>query len=103
MKSIAIEDYLSIGSNNAHTREELANLTSLSDREVRRLIADARRTTDGPVIISSSDTVGYWLAEDIYDADRFIKETNRRIRKLQESKRSAIDYLGREIGNADNS
>ena len=53
-----IEEYIPTGKDNAISRRQLVTLTRLTDRDVRRLINLARRTT---VIISADDGSGYYL------------------------------------------
>ena len=57
-----ITDFIGIGRENAVTREQLAATLGISDRRVRRLIADARHK--GVPIINMQDGKGYYISED---------------------------------------
>jgi len=66
-------------------RKFLAAFLNISDRMVRRLIADLR--TGGEPIISHSKSKGYWYydrtVEDCFEADIMIRETFSRIKQLK--------------------
>lgn len=75
-----ILDYIPYGRENAITRQELAKLTKLDDRAVRKEIK--RLTKQGVPIISSSHYKGYWLSDDIDEWEAYINEIDRRRESL---------------------
>ncbi len=73
-----IFDLLPEGQENAVSRKDLATITGLNDRELRREIASERR--EGALIISSSDTKhnGYFRPANADELRRFVVSmTNR--------------------------
>lgn len=64
------------GKENAKTRKELSKLLSVSDRNLRVIIADLRAL--GVPIISNTDKGGYYLPSNEYEAREYIKSMNNR-------------------------
>ena len=56
-----ITDFIPEGHENAISRKSLCTLTGLSDRKIRQMIEEARRST---IIISNDDGSGYWRYPD---------------------------------------
>lgn len=65
---MTVETYLGLGAEAAKTRSQLSVELGISDRELRRRIAEARER--GVPIVSSSRTAGYYIAAT--DAERRI-------------------------------
>lgn len=73
-----IKDFIPRGKENAISREMLRTLTGCSDREVRKMIREARLNHEGSFILSSSDVSGYWLSENLSEVRAFLLETYNR-------------------------
>ena len=71
-----ITGYMEYGSTNAVTRSELAVLSGLSDRQVRKEIEVYRLNWDSskPFICSSPHGKGYWLTNNMREIERFRRE-----------------------------
>ena len=79
-------DMIPVGRENAVSRKDLTGMTGLSDREVRRQIADLRALDDGDdfVIVSTSRRGrGYFLSDKPEEITHFIAEMLCRIRMIQ--------------------
>ncbi len=74
-----IEELIPCGKVNAVSREWLAGATGMTDREVRREIANAREERK-VVILSRSDGAGYYrpLPEDADDLNLFVRREKAR-------------------------
>ena len=75
-----ISDFIPTGKENAITRDSLRCLTGMSDRAVRRMIADERAM--GVPIISCSHSAGYYLAETEAEKQIILRELGSRIAKM---------------------
>lgn len=75
-------DDIPIGRENAISRNALANLWNVSDREARRIVADMRTIEDGTdyVIVSVSRGAGYYRTQNICEIHHFTNEMRKRIR-----------------------
>jgi len=73
-----ILDYIPKGRNNAISRQDLEQLTGLSDRAIRKEIK--KLVQKGIPILSSSQSKGYWYSDDIEELENFIKESKNRCR-----------------------
>lgn len=71
-----ISDYIPYGKDHAISRAELARLTGLKDRQVRKSIK--RELGRGTVILSSASARGYWRTDDLAEIEAFIRESDRR-------------------------
>ncbi|MBS4786212.1 MAG: hypothetical protein KH009_08900 [Clostridiales bacterium] len=60
-----IEDYIPFGRERAIPRAELLRLTGLSDRQLSRELANARRR--GVLIVNLQDARGYFQTDDLND------------------------------------
>ena len=71
-----ITGHMEYGSINAVTRSELAILSGLSDRQIRKEIEVYRLSWDSskPFICSSPHGKGYWLTNNIHEIERFRRE-----------------------------
>jgi len=75
------------GYNNAITREELMNITGKDDRSVRLGI---RNLIDkGYVIMSSSNTKGYWLPDSYDEIELYISQLEHRAKECMKRAKSA--------------
>lgn len=75
-----ITDFIPEGKNNAITRNQLCNLTGLSDRKVRELIEQAR--SKGEIIINAQDGAGYFRTEDLNEIEKQYKRNDRRAKSI---------------------
>lgn len=66
-----IKDFIPRGKENAISREMLRTLTGCSDREIRKMIREARLNHEGSFILSSSDVSGYWLSDNLTEVRAF--------------------------------
>lgn len=64
------------GRENAISREDLASLTEMDERKIRREIK--KLISQGHVILSSSSAKGYWRSDDTAEIERFIQESDHR-------------------------
>lgn len=71
-----ITDYIPYGKDHAISRAELARITGLKDREVRKAIK--RELGRGTVILSSAAARGYWRTDDTAEIEAFIRESDHR-------------------------
>lgn len=74
-----ILDYIPYGKENAIKRENLVLITKLSDRNVRELIAEARREE---VIINLQDGGGYYRPTCKAEIERYLKQETRRAKSI---------------------
>jgi len=74
-----IENYIPKGRDNKISRESLVLCTGLTDRNVRRLISEAR--ADGYAIVGDPNG-GYYMAETEADYDLLLGELMSRAKKL---------------------
>lgn len=73
------------------TRSQLVSMTGMSDREVRREIAELRKA--GVRVASSSKTAGYWLCQTEEDYRHLRAEMYSRIRDIAKTIRAMDDNL----------
>lgn len=80
-----------VGRDNAISRKELANKWAISDREMRRRIADMRAVDDGSnmVIVSVSHGGGYYRTDKLPEIEHFIAEMTKRTRNIFKAIRRA--------------
>ncbi len=83
---MSICDYIGIGAANAVSKQDLCDMTGLSEREVRRRIAAER--DKGVPIVSSSHSKGYYLAETQEDYNVLQREIMSRATKLMRQYRN---------------
>lgn len=77
---MSICDYIGIGAASAVSKQDLCDMTGLSEREVRRRIAAERNK--GVPIVSSSHSKGYYLASTEEDYNILQREIMSRATKL---------------------
>lgn len=85
-----IVKHIPFGKQNAITRMELANITNLTDREVRRLISEARTET---VILSVYGGKGYFrpTQEEKTEVEKWLRrEHNRAVSTFKAMKAARI-------------
>lgn len=78
---VHIEEFIPFGKENAITREHLAEVAGLSDREMRRLIAKARR--EHPILNHQSGD-GYYrpTIKEYMEAKAFYKQETHRAKMI---------------------
>ena len=91
-----ISDFIGVGKENAVTRGELVALLNLPDRQVRRLIQEAR--DQGEIIINAQDGAGYYRSEDLGDLQRQLRLNQRRALSVLRQQK----YLRQKIREAEN-
>lgn len=84
MKDLKIEDFLSVGHENPKTSRELSDLLNISQREVRRLVQEARLQKI-PICASCVDNPGYYIARNKKDMSRYLQALQRRMDVLDET------------------
>lgn len=84
-----IEEYIPFGKENAISRAELSMLTGINDRTIRFLIKESNDTAvdKGYGIVSSSTANGYWKTRELDDIDRYLRESDNRIKTENENNR----------------
>lgn len=90
-----IIDYIPKGSKNAVTRQRLADLTGLKDREIRKEIARARREH---CICNSQNGAGYYIPESVGEAKRYVEQETHRLKSIGWSMKGAREYIRRHDG-----
>lgn len=72
------------GRDNAISRAELARITGMSDRKLRDTIkaANAELIKNGEAIVSSSSVRGYWRTRNRAEMQRYLAESDHRIRMI---------------------
>jgi len=87
-----ISEYLCKGQENAITLANLARITGLSEREIRKRISDAR--ANGEVILSTTEiTGGYYLPSTKEEVQRFVNAMTKRGRSAFRARKSAAELL----------
>ena len=76
-----IVDYIPFGRKNAITRTRLRIVTGLNDRQIRRMIAEARENT---VILNMQDGKGYFrpLPEERHLVESYAKQETARLKSI---------------------
>lgn len=89
-------DMIPFGRENAVSRKDLMQMTGLSDRDNREVIAKMRTDAEAEdVIVSTSHHGGYHRTTDEAEIDHFIREIDSRKQKLDAAKRAAISVRER--------
>lgn len=78
----------------AVTRGELAAITGLGDRTIRREIKALREQTD-VAILNSQDGKGYWISNDPSEIEAWLNQERHRMREIGKSLKSAKKALKR--------
>lgn len=91
-----ISDYIPYGQKNAVSRRRLVRITGLPDREVRELIAIARRDT---AIINLQNGGGYFrpLPEEKRLVERWMSQERKRAKRVFWSMKGAKEFMRREL------
>lgn len=89
-QAVHIADFLLPGQQNAVPLRNLASLTGLPERDLRRQIERERRAG---VLIVSDNRHGYWLAADPGEAQRFARSMKHRAHEILRTAR-AIEGAG---------
>lgn len=84
-----IVDYIPKGKENAISRERLRQKTGLEDRQMRRMIADARRDT---CIINDQKGRGYYRPDNKAEAERYIRQEEHRAKTIFMNLQGAKKY-----------
>lgn len=66
--SFDITNFIGAGKENAVTRGELVAILNLPDRQIRRMIQEARER--GEIIINAQDGTGYYMSDDVGELKR---------------------------------
>ncbi len=74
--SFDITNFIGTGRENAVTRGELVAILNLPDRQIRRLIQEARDR--GEIIINAQDGAGYYMSNDVGELKRQYQSNRRR-------------------------
>lgn len=84
-----------IGRENAVTKQQLAIKWGINERRVRETIARLRLIDfqDNFVIVSFSDSKGYFKTNNIYEIKHFIAETENRAREIRKPLKRAYEVL----------
>ena len=90
-KKELIASVLKMGKRNAISRDALCEITGLSDRMNRRLIHDLRK--DGSIILSNTDTGGYYYPSTITEAVRCERSMNSRAIKCFEASKAMRNWI----------
>ena len=93
-----IAEFIPTGHENAVTREQLVIRLNLTDREIRRLIEEARDR--GELIINDGDGRGYYISDDIADIKKqFFMDKSRakRIFKRLKTMRRILKDAGVDV------
>lgn len=86
-----ILEYIPVGHKNPVTRESLCMSTGLSDRNIRKLISEARRTAP---IVNVQNGNGYYIPDmqdpvDKSQLSHFVKQEERRLKSIGWSLKAA--------------
>jgi hypothetical protein len=93
-----VTDFIGIGKENAVTRGELVAVLNLPDRQIRRLIQEAR--CQGVMILNAQDGAGYYISNDAGELEKqYRANRNRAMSILLQQK--YIRLRLREIAAAD--
>ena len=89
---MSILDYIPYGENNAISREDLKQITGLTDRQMRKKIEIARETTP---ILNFQGGKGYFIPTETeqYLVIRWIRQEASRRRKLEKGILGAEKFL----------
>lgn len=91
-----ITDFIGRGRENATSREELVQLLNLPDRQIRKMIEQARKR--GEIIINDGTGVGYYISEDLADLTAQYKMNQHRAMSILVQQK----YLRRKIKEMEN-
>jgi len=89
-----IVNHIPFGKQNAITRLELANITNLTDREVRRLISEARKET---VILSVYGGKGYFrpTKDERREVEKWLRKEHSRAVSTFKAMKAARNFVKR--------
>ena len=90
-KKELIANVLKMGKRNAISRDELCEITGVSDRENRRLIHQLRK--DGRIILSNTDTGGYYYPATLTEAVKCERSMNNRGVKCFEASKAMREWI----------
>lgn len=83
-KDICIEDLIPFEKRNAISREELCRITGLNDRDVRRLISEAK-SERGAYIINIGNGYFFPTVEEALELQSYIKQEEAKAKSIFES------------------
>lgn len=86
-----IKSNLKFGKKNALTREQLTLLIGANDRHTRALIQELRE--EGVIIISSSQTKGYYYPSNKQEAEQFVHEMEKRGKRCMYTCKQARQWI----------
>lgn len=90
-----ILEFIPYGKENAVNRHDLSQIVGLSDRDTRRAIADARKTTP---IINLSDGNGYYRPTNKEELYRYILQENARAMHILKNIQVATKEYNKIVG-----
>ena len=88
-------EFIPYGRENAIKRQDLRDMLGVSDRDMRELIAQARKETP---IINLSDGQGYYRPNEKEDLMRYILQEQARSIKIMKNIRVAIKEYNKIVG-----
>lgn len=91
MAEMSIVDYIPFGEENAVKRWELMDKIMKPDREIRRMIEDARRS--GVIILNLSNGNGYFRPDKKEEILRYIRQEEARARSIHRNLKAAKKAL----------
>lgn len=91
MAEMSIVDYIPFGEENAVKRFELIDKIMKPDREIRRMIEDARRS--GVIILNLSNGNGYFRPDKKEEILRYIRQEEARARSIHRNLKAAKKAL----------
>ena len=91
MAEMSIVDYIPFGEENAVKRWELMDKIMKPDREIRRMIEDARRS--GVIILNLSNGHGYFRPDKKEEILRYIRQEEARARSIHRNLKAAKKAL----------
>lgn len=91
MAGINIVDYIPFGEENAVKRWELMDKIMRPDRDIRRMIEDARRS--GVIILNLSNGNGYFRPDKKEEILRYIRQEEARARSIHRNLKAAKKAL----------
>lgn len=91
MAEMSIVDYIPFGEENAVKRFELMDKIMRPDREIRRMIEDARRS--GVIILNLSNGNGYFRPDKKEEILRYIRQEEARARSIHRNLKAAKKAL----------
>ena len=94
---LSVYKNLKVGKDNAISRTALAELVNMSDRKLRKTIADIRENGGSLgltyYVVSDSHGKGYWLTRDEHEIEVFVRQMMSRVKNIMPSVRNAQFFI----------